>query len=51
MSNINDIEGWIDRVQEEILDPEREIIDPQHHLWHGHARHQGIKDPYRYLLD
>ena len=28
MSNIHEIEGWIDKVQEEIIDPEREIIDP-----------------------
>ena len=26
---------WLDQVQEEIIDPEREIIDPHHHLWRG----------------
>jgi L-fuconolactonase len=24
---------WLDQVQEEIIDPEREIVDPHHHLW------------------
>lgn len=26
-------EAWLAQVQEEILDPERPIIDPHHHLW------------------
>ena len=26
---------WLDAVQEEILEPERPIIDPHHHLWIG----------------
>ena len=51
MSNIHEIEGWIDLVQEEIIDPEREIIDPHHHLWHGPEDPPGIKDTYRYLLE
>ncbi len=25
--------AWIDQVQEEIIDPERPICDPHHHLW------------------
>lgn len=25
--------AWLDQVQEEIIDPERRIIDPHHHLW------------------
>jgi len=29
---------WLDRIQEEIIDPERPIIDPHHHLW----RYDGI---------
>lgn len=34
---------WLDRRQEDILDPDLPIIDPHHHLWDG---------PYgRYLLD
>ncbi|MEM7057195.1 MAG: amidohydrolase family protein [Pseudomonadota bacterium] len=24
---------WLDQVQEEIIDPDREIVDPHHHLW------------------
>ena len=24
---------WLDQVQEAIIDPEREIVDPHHHLW------------------
>ena len=38
MAKIHEIDGWIDRVKEEIIDPQREIIDPHHHLWHGHAK-------------
>ena len=26
---------WLDQVQEDIIDPEREIVDPHHHLWRG----------------
>jgi predicted TIM-barrel fold metal-dependent hydrolase len=29
---------WHDQVKEEIVDPEREIIDPHHHLWSGGDR-------------
>ena len=25
--------AWLDQVQEDIIDPERRIIDPHHHLW------------------
>ena len=24
---------WLNQVQEEIIDPEREIVDPHHHFW------------------
>ena len=24
---------WLAQVQEEIIDPSREIVDPHHHLW------------------
>ena len=24
---------WLEQVKEEIIDPERPIIDPHHHLW------------------
>ena len=51
MSNIYNIPGWLDQVQEEILDPERPIIDPHHHLWHGPSEAPGVKDSYRYLLE
>ena len=34
---------WLDQVEEEILDPERRIVDPHHHLW----EHYGS----RYLID
>ncbi len=27
------IRKWLDQVQEEIIDPEREVVDPHHHLW------------------
>jgi len=26
-------DDWLNRVQEPILDPDREIVDPHHHLW------------------
>ena len=26
---------WLDQVKEEIIDPQREIVDPHHHLWQG----------------
>ncbi|MHA6261873.1 amidohydrolase family protein [Arenibacterium sp. CAU 1754] len=29
---------WLARVHEDIIDPDREIVDPHHHLWvHGHG--------------
>lgn len=34
---------WLDQVQEEIIDPDRALCDPHHHLWD----HRGS----RYLLD
>ena len=51
MAKIHEIDGWIDRVKEEIIDPQREIIDPHHHLWHGPENPPGIKESYRYLLE
>ena len=35
MAKIHEIENWIHGVKEEIIDPDIEIIDPHHHLWHG----------------
>ena len=51
MAKIYEVEGWIDLIQEEILDPNIEIIDPHHHLWHGPEDHPGVKGSYRYLLE
>ena len=28
-------EAWYAQVKEEIIEPERPIIDPHHHLWFG----------------
>jgi len=28
-----DLDAWLDQVREEIIEPERPIIDPHHHLW------------------
>ena len=34
---------WLGQVQEEILDPGREIVDPHHHLWtHGTPENQAV---------
>ena len=35
---IGEQQAWLDQVKEEIVDPERLIVDPHHHLW----RHPGI---------
>ena len=37
-------QAWLDQVQESIIDPDREIVDPHHHLWHFNFGS-------RYLLD
>ena len=44
MAKIYEVEGWIDLIQEEILDPNIEIIDPHHHLWH-HQHHDFPPEP------
>ncbi len=36
--------AWLDQVQEEIIDPERPIVDPHHHMWRSRSRT-------RYLLE
>lgn len=37
--------GWLTQVDEDIVDPEREIIDPHHHLWpEGGALPYGLDD-------
>ena len=35
MSALEDHLIWLKQVKEDILDPERPIIDPHHHLWPG----------------
>ena len=42
MAKIHEIENWIDGVKEEIIDPDIEIIDPHHHLWHGPEDPPGV---------
>ena len=42
MAKIHELEGWIDGIQENIIDPNREIIDPHHHLCHGPKDPAGI---------
>ena len=51
MAKIHEIEGWIDKVKEDVIDPERLIIDPHHHLWKGPKNPPGIKESYRYMLE
>ena len=51
MSNVYEIPGWIDRIQEEIIEPDLPIIDPHHHLWHGPRQEEKENNPYRYLLE
>lgn len=31
---MSDRQQWLDQVIEEVIDPDRPIIDPHHHLWH-----------------
>ena len=42
-------EDWLNQVQEDIIEPERPICDPHHHLW-DHLNIPGLKGS-RYLLD
>lgn len=38
-------DAWLSQVNEEIVDPDREIIDPHHHLWpKGHPLHYSPED-------
>ena len=39
-----DLQAWLDSVSEEIVDPDRRIVDPHHHLWHARMMPE-------YLLD
>ncbi len=29
--------SWLEQVREDVVDPDRPIVDPHHHLWHGVA--------------
>ena len=42
MSILEDRLTWLDQVKEDVLEPERPIVDPHHHLWPGELH---------YLLD
>ncbi|MDP6690688.1 MAG: amidohydrolase, partial [Alphaproteobacteria bacterium] len=35
-------DGWLAKVEEEILEPELAIIDPHHHLW--------LRNGYTYMM-
>ncbi|MEE1555077.1 MAG: amidohydrolase, partial [Alphaproteobacteria bacterium] len=35
-------DGWLNKVEEEILEPDLAIIDPHHHLW--------LRNGYTYLM-
>ena len=37
-------DDWLNQVVEEIIDPEREIVDPHHHLWHVEALPYDVDD-------
>ena len=37
-------QAWLDQVNEDIIDPDRPIVDPHHHMW----RESGLPT---YLLD
>jgi len=35
-------DDWLNQVQEDVIDPAREIVDPHHHLWPQPEMHYGI---------
>jgi len=35
---LEDLNAWLAQVREEIIDAERPIIDPHHHLWHNETK-------------
>ncbi len=35
---------WLSQLTEEIIDPDREIVDPHHHLWHQEATLYDLED-------
>ena len=45
-----DNDEWLARVREDVIDPDREIVDPHHHLWPKPNRHgivYGLEDLWR----
>ena len=39
MSSLEDQLTWLDLHKETIIDPERPIVDPHHHLWPGESHY------------
>ncbi|MEL6828886.1 MAG: amidohydrolase family protein [Pseudomonadota bacterium] len=39
-----DNDTWLNQVQEDALDPDREIVDPHHHLWEGPQLFYSLSD-------
>ena len=35
---------WLAQVQEDIIDPDREIVDPHHHLWPQADMHYNVPE-------
>tara|TARA_B100000945_G_scaffold317025_1_gene319080 strand:- start:2726 stop:3745 length:1020 start_codon:yes stop_codon:yes gene_type:complete len=48
---MNNLDDWLDQIEEEIIDPHQKIIDPHHHLWPGPSRTEGTSSAFRYLLE
>tara|TARA_Y100000590_G_scaffold347286_1_gene397837 strand:+ start:9050 stop:10078 length:1029 start_codon:yes stop_codon:yes gene_type:complete len=46
-----DQQGWLDKVSEETIESDLNIIDPHHHLWPSPSRTDGVKPEERYLLE
>lgn len=37
-------DDWLAKVQEDVIDPDREIVDPHHHLWDGPPLNYGVDE-------
>ena len=46
-----DLNDWLNQIEEEVIDPNQRIIDPHHHLWPGPSRTEGTSSSFRYLLE
>lgn len=46
-STVFDNDNWLSQVQEDVLDPNREIIDPHHHLWPQADMHYNLEELWR----